>query len=108
MNSNRTLPHFYVRFFIGVNMTKQEIIKRFESFGFKLGLDQGLVFGFIKMNTTSVCSMIGENITISLSSNLKQDKDRAVKLMTQLFPTATYIEQNELLHACYFSIQRIN
>ena len=26
--------------FIGVNMTKQEIIKRFESFGFKLGLDQ--------------------------------------------------------------------
>ena len=55
-----------------------------------------------------MCSMIGENITISLSFNLKQDKDRAVKLMTQLFPTATYIEQNELLHACYFSIQRIN
>ena len=45
-------------------MTKQEIIKRFESFGFKLVLDQGLVFGFIKGNTTSVCSMIGENITI--------------------------------------------
>ena len=61
-----------------------------------------------KRNTTSMCSMIGENITISLSFNLKQDKDRAVKLMTQLFPTATYIEQNELLHACYFSIQRIN
>ena len=47
------------RFLIGVNMTKQEIIKRFESFGFKLGLDQGLVFGFIKRNTTSMCSMMG-------------------------------------------------
>ena len=89
-------------------MTKQEIIKRFERFDFKLVLDEGPVFGFIKGTITSMCSMVGENITISLSFNLKQDKDRAVKLMTQLFPTATYIEQNKLLYECYFSIQRIN
>lgn len=85
-------------------MTKQEIIKRFESIGFELRLDNDITFGFKKGTTTIMCSLLGSSTTISISFNKSADKDKAVRFMAQMFPTAEYIEQNYILSASYFSL----
>ncbi|MFZ7174977.1 hypothetical protein ACLSYX_09210 [[Pasteurella] aerogenes] len=89
-------------------MKKAEIINVFKKDGFKLRMDDDIVFGMIKNRTTIMCSFLGSNVTISISFSGLANKEKAEKLIHKLFPAATYIEQDKILTASYFSLPKVH
>ncbi|KEZ23464.1 hypothetical protein HS327_00429 [Glaesserella parasuis] len=83
-------------------MTKDEIMAVLKKNGFKLELNDGVVFGFIKNTTTIMVSMLGANTTFSVKFNGQGNKHKSIKLMNRLFPMALYKEINTPIAATYF------
>lgn len=91
-------------------MTRDEIITVLKRNGFKLGFNDRVVFGAFKDTITIVVSMLGSNTTLSVKFNGKENKQKSIRLMSKLFPTALYKEIDvpvpESIKASYFSLER--
>lgn len=91
-------------------MTRDEIITVLKRNGFKLGFNDGVVFGAFKDTITIVVSMLGSNTTLSVKFNGKENKQKSIRLMSKLFPTALYKEIDASvpasIQASYFSLER--